>query len=175
MKYCSNCGRQLLDEAVICPGCGCPTGTYTQTQQNGQYQSQNNGWNNPQTAQTENLLRQISERYKINGIIWIVVASLQLIAGFLFNWVLCIIGGLNLFSAIADLNYSKTVITEPKNIVKKVKPLASPIISLVYNLVFGGVIGVAGSIYYLVALRSFILENENQLKQFDDDFQTNSI
>ena len=27
MKYCQMCGRELMDEAVICPGCGCPTGT----------------------------------------------------------------------------------------------------------------------------------------------------
>lgn len=23
MKYCSHCGREVLDDAVICPGCGC--------------------------------------------------------------------------------------------------------------------------------------------------------
>ena len=26
MKYCSKCGKELLDEAVICPQCGCHTG-----------------------------------------------------------------------------------------------------------------------------------------------------
>lgn len=26
MKYCEKCGNQLLDEAVICPKCGCPAG-----------------------------------------------------------------------------------------------------------------------------------------------------
>ncbi len=25
MKYCSKCGKELVDEAVICIGCGCPT------------------------------------------------------------------------------------------------------------------------------------------------------
>lgn len=25
MKYCSKCGKELFDEAVICPGCGCKT------------------------------------------------------------------------------------------------------------------------------------------------------
>ena len=25
MKYCSHCGKELFDEAIICPGCGCPT------------------------------------------------------------------------------------------------------------------------------------------------------
>ncbi len=23
MKYCSHCGKQVLDDAIICPGCGC--------------------------------------------------------------------------------------------------------------------------------------------------------
>ena len=23
MKYCQHCGKEILDEAVICPGCGC--------------------------------------------------------------------------------------------------------------------------------------------------------
>ena len=26
MKYCSKCGKELFDEAVICPGCGCAVG-----------------------------------------------------------------------------------------------------------------------------------------------------
>ena len=24
MKYCTKCGNELLDEAVVCPKCGCP-------------------------------------------------------------------------------------------------------------------------------------------------------
>lgn len=24
MKFCEKCGKELFDEAVICPGCGCP-------------------------------------------------------------------------------------------------------------------------------------------------------
>lgn len=24
MKYCSHCGNEIMDEAVICPKCGCP-------------------------------------------------------------------------------------------------------------------------------------------------------
>ncbi len=30
MKFCSKCGKQLMDESVICPGCGCPTADYAQ-------------------------------------------------------------------------------------------------------------------------------------------------
>lgn len=38
MKYCSKCGKELVDEAVICVGCGCPVSgapaPATQTSQN---------------------------------------------------------------------------------------------------------------------------------------------
>ena len=27
MKFCSKCGKELMDETVICPGCGCATGS----------------------------------------------------------------------------------------------------------------------------------------------------
>ena len=30
MKYCSKCGKELLDEAVVCPGCGCAVGNPNQ-------------------------------------------------------------------------------------------------------------------------------------------------
>ena len=33
MKYCSKCGKQLFDEAVICPGCGCSTAPQAPVQQ----------------------------------------------------------------------------------------------------------------------------------------------
>ena len=27
MKYCTHCGKELLDEAIFCPGCGCTVET----------------------------------------------------------------------------------------------------------------------------------------------------
>jgi len=26
MKYCQKCGREIFDEAIVCPGCGCAVG-----------------------------------------------------------------------------------------------------------------------------------------------------
>lgn len=41
MKYCGHCGAELLDEAVICPKCGCPVGGA-----NNMYaKSKSNSWN----------------------------------------------------------------------------------------------------------------------------------
>ena len=59
------------------------------------------------------------------------------------------------------MNYSKEIIQNPVGIVDKFKPITGPIIVLVYNLIFGGVIGVVGSIYYFIAIRNFILTNES--------------
>ena len=55
----------------------------------------------------------------------------------------------------------------PKDIIKATKPLAVPIIVLVYNILIGGIIGIVGSIYYLIAIRNFVIENESYFAQFD--------
>ena len=48
MKYCSKCGKELMDEATICNGCGCPVaGAPAQNYQNNQpYQAYPNYQNN---------------------------------------------------------------------------------------------------------------------------------
>lgn len=37
MKYCSHCGSELLDDAVVCPKCGCAA----ESQENSVPQNQN--------------------------------------------------------------------------------------------------------------------------------------
>ena len=40
MKYCQKCGKELMDEAVICPNCGCPQNSpSTQSNDSGSF-----GW-----------------------------------------------------------------------------------------------------------------------------------
>lgn len=34
MKYCEHCGRELMDNAVICPGCGCALSTMEEDKPN---------------------------------------------------------------------------------------------------------------------------------------------
>ena len=33
MKFCSKCGKEILDEAVVCPGCGCAVTSAPQSNQ----------------------------------------------------------------------------------------------------------------------------------------------
>lgn len=144
MKYCTHCGKELPDEAILCIGCGCAVGHFTGLP----------------SFDTSKLVQQLSQRININGIIWLVIGILQIFGGIFFNWFLLIVGVLNIISALNDISYSKTVLKNQSGIVSKFEPLAGSIITLVYNLVIGGVIGVIGSIYYFVQIRNFVMENK---------------
>lgn len=145
MKYCTHCGKELFDEAAICPGCGCAC----------------NG-SQPGATQSD-LVVKLSEKVKTNGIIWLVIGIVQIVAGLFLNWFLLVVGALNIISSVQDMNYSKTMLEDSSGIVEKYEPLTGPIITLIYNLIFGGVIGVIGSIYYFVGIRSFVMENKAAL------------
>lgn len=148
MKYCTHCGKELMDEAVVCPGCGCAVG------------GKNANAGNHATVDRMTLLNTLSQRLQINGIIWIVIAAIQILGGIFINWFLLIVGVLNIISSIQDIKYSKTLLENPKGIVAKFEPLTGPVITLVYNLLIGGVIGVVGSIYYFLAIRNYVMENK---------------
>lgn len=49
MKYCIHCGKQVLDDAIICPGCGC---SVQYGNMNG-YNSQSGGAQNNNNAQQQ--------------------------------------------------------------------------------------------------------------------------
>lgn len=188
MKYCVHCGRELLDEAVICPGCGCAAGgPYAQSPPpRAAYCTRCGMQIGPQATFCTNcgcpvggavplanraaMLSTLSEKVKTNGIIWIVIASVQIVAGifgiFYDWWWVLIVGVLNLISAIQDLNYSKTMLANPTGIVAKFEPLAGAIVVLVYNVLFGGLIGVIGSVYYLVGIRSYVMDNRDVFASF---------
>jgi len=155
VKYCTHCGKELLDEAVICVGCGCAVG------------GQNNQTANNIVADGTALLNTLSQRLNTNGIIWLVIGILQILGGIFFNWFLLIVGVLNIISSVQDMQYSKTLLENPTGIVAKFEPLTGPIITLVYNLVIGGVIGVVGSIYYFLAIRNYVMENKQFFASLD--------
>lgn len=148
MKYCTHCGKELFDEAVICVGCGCAV--------NDQNIMAVKNLSSAGTA----LLNTLSQRVNTNGIIWLVIGILQILGGLFINWFLLIVGALNVISSIQDMQYSKTLQEDPTGIVERYEPLAGPIITLVYNLIFGGIIGVVGSIYYFVQIRSFVMQHK---------------
>lgn len=155
MKYCSHCGKEILDEAVICVGCGCAVS-------GGNTQAANN-----QSINGTILLNTLSQRLNTNGIIWLVIGILQILGGLFINEFLLIVGVLNIISSVQDMQYSKALLEKPNGIVAKFEPLTGPIITLVYNIVIGGVIGVVGSIYYFFAIRNYVMENKQFFASLD--------
>ena len=144
-----------MDEAVICVGCGCAVpGAHSQST----YKP---------AVDSATLLNTLSQRVNTNGIIWLVIGILQILGGLFINWFLLIVGVLNIVSSVQDMNYSKTVLENPTGIVAKFEPITGPVITLIYNLLIGGVIGVIGSIYYFVAIRNYVMENKQTFAGFD--------
>ena len=84
MKYCSHCGKQIMDEAVICVHCGCPVDNTVR----------------PQVKPPENpkeLLNTLSQRVQIGGILWIIIGSFQVLYALIllflfFDWFAAVIG-----------------------------------------------------------------------------------
>ncbi len=112
------------------------------------------------SAEKSAMLASLSNRYKLGAVIWIVIAISQIIIGINSEWFIALVGGINLYSAITDITYSKTLLTNPVGVVDKERPLVESLISLCYNAAFGGVVGVLGVAYYLAAIRNFVLQNE---------------
>lgn len=148
MKYCTHCGKQLLDEAIICLSCGCspPQDTIKNAQK---------------------LLNILSQRLHTNGIIWAAIGTLQILSGLFINWFIVVVGVLNIIAASNDIDYSKKMCIHPAGIVAKFQPILRPIIILIYNLFFGGIIGVAGTLYYFIAIREYVMENKEIFSVFD--------
>lgn len=156
-RYCTNCGNEVNENAVICVKCGCAIPKIET------YGSQA-GFN---PISSPSIVDTISHRIKTNGIIWIVIAGIQILLGLAIDWFMLIVGVLNLISAIQDIKFSKKFPYNPVGIVAKVKPLGGAIVTLIYNLVIGGIIGVAGSIYYLFAVRGYVLENKQAFLEIE--------
>lgn len=154
MAFCMNCGKQLAENESFCMNCGAPAGV------------QPNAAPQPTAAPMPivdegALLNTLSQRLNTGAIIWIVIGALQIFAGLFWNWWLAIVGVLNIVSSIKDMSYAKKIFADQKDIVKNFESVVEPIITLVYNLVIGGVVGVAGSIYYFVAIRGYVMENKD--------------
>jgi hypothetical protein len=130
-------------------------------------------WNAYRSPSPQNaLLTKLSERVKINSIIWFVIAAIQILIGLDGAVYTLIFGVLNIISAVNGMSYSKTILENPNGIVKNYESLTSPVITLVYNLAIGGVIGVVGSIYYFICIRGFVMENKDAFLALETQEET---
>lgn len=163
-RYCTYCGNEVNENAVVCVKCGCAIPN----------SCTNNNKINRIYISPETLVTTITQRIKTESIIWIVIGSLQILIGIL-NWFVLIVGILNLVSAICDLKFCKSFAQRPVGIVAKVKPIGGTIGVLIYNLLIGAGIGVLALIYYFIAVRGYVLENEQAFLEIENQCISSSI
>ena len=142
MKFCKTCGYGMDETVFQCSNCGSTMDVLN--------------------TMSDHKLRELSKRIRFNGIIWLIIGIFQVLSG-----AFILVGILNIFSAISDLKTSKTIFTYRVGLVGAYTPMLSPIIVFIYNLIFGGVVGVVGSLYYFFCIRGYVMDNKeyfNSLK-----------
>lgn len=109
----------------------------------------------------QSVTKSLSEKEKIAAIIWLIIGILQC-----FSFVFILSGAWNIYAAITRFKRSNSVLQPWKGIVNTYdKELTGIIISIVVNVIFGGVIGVAGALYDLFAVRDYVLKNRKVFEE----------
>lgn len=160
MKYCHHCGTQLDDNTKFCSRCGKST--------TGEPKTSAQGASASQAKTDEDIVKTLSDRLQISGIIWIIIGAIQIIIGLCGTIIPIIVGVLNIISAVNDLKNSKRILTDPTGIVAAYEPITMPIVVLAYNLLVGGVIGVIGSIYHLLCIREHVVKNKDKFLELEN-------
>ena len=143
--------------------------------------------NQPYYPPQKNIVEQLSGKVRTDAIIWTVIACIQYIFGliliiqnsgmydsdetsaFVMGILMILVAIFNTIISTANFKYSREVLQNPAGIVNRFMPVGSLIATLIYNIFFGGIIGIAGSIYAFT-IRSFVLTNEAQFIQIEQQF-----
>ena len=162
-KFCENCGSELVEGNKFCPSCGADV--YNKSSDN-----VNNVINSPEKVRK--LITQLSQKNQTNAIIWGAFGVVQIIIamctityyGFATGIWTLVVGILNVYSGYKDFTYSKELLKKPVAIISRYESATPIVIALIYNLIFGGIIGIAGSLYE-ISIRNFVLNNKTEFEQ----------
>ena len=161
---CSECGKEYSDKAMACPNCGNPTRVahapaqpqYAATAQN-------------PTPTASQYAEKLATKEQTSGIIWTVVAIIQVIIGLCGAWITLIVAVVNGIFAYNSFQKAKKVRNPYPGMVEEYeKQLTGFICALVYNAILGGVIGIAGNIYDLMT-RNYVLTNRTVFEALAED------
>ena len=112
------------------------------------------------------------QKNQTNAIIWGALGVVQIIIamctityyGFATGIWTLVVGILNVYSGYKDFTYSKELLKKPVAIISRYESATPIVIALIYNLIFGGIIGIAGSLYE-ISIRNFVLNNKTEFEQ----------
>ena len=110
-------------------------------------------------------VKTLSEREQLSAILWLIIGILQVIT---IAGVVC--GVWNIYCAYCRFKQSKAVLTPYPGLVQSYdKWMTNIIISIVINVILGGVIGVAAAIFDLIGIRGYVLENKQIFEEAEMD------
>ena len=84
MKYCVHCGKQVLDDAIICPGCGCSV-QYGNQGGNNNGNMYKGGAKNNNNAQQQQQAPQYADNYSGMSIAGMVLAFFSPLIGLILS------------------------------------------------------------------------------------------
>ncbi len=106
--------------------------------------------------QRKDAYKSLADKEKISFVIWLVIGIIQCLSFF------AIIAGVwNIYAAITTYQFSKQLDRCPRGVYKRYdNQMTSLIISLILNILFGGIIGVAGTVYDYFT-RDYVMKNRD--------------
>lgn len=111
------------------------------------------------------LAKTLSEREQLSAILWLIIGIIQVIS---CAGVVC--GVWNIYCAYCRFKQSKAVLTPYPGLVQSYdKWMTNIIISIVINVILGGVIGVAAAIFDMIGIRGYVLENKQAFEEMEAD------
>lgn len=169
--FCIKCGKQIEENATFCSGCGTSVSGMSN---HGALNTTGNVYTDGSTMQQGPVHETPRMRYfkeslgnkeMVSGILWVCVGGLQILISIFAFWYLIFVGIWNVVIGIMRINQKSQLLNKSGAIIYNEYSgrLASIIICLVANLLFGGIIGVAGAIYDLV-VRNYVMENRDLLR-----------
>lgn len=168
IRFCEQCGAEIIQGAVYCSNCGnkidyaIPENRDTETYEwQGLFQ---NGIH---------VIHKISSKEKISTGIWVGIACVQALLGFIFHfaWLAAL---WNFLACFMNYRFIKKMNVYPVGVYTHYNDLLFSIIStMIFNIVVGGIIGVIGGIYDLT-IRSYAMQNKEALLCVDAVYTQNS-
>lgn len=150
-NFCTKCGNKLVGNAAYCSTCGAPVKTIIAQRENN----------------VVDCIKTLSLKEQISGIVWIVVAFFQIIIGYIGSFAFLVLGISNIFTGIARLKQSQKVLTPYDGMIKEYENRWKAfIVSLIFNLLIGGVVGFMCSVATICEInaRNYALKNKDLLR-----------
>lgn len=151
--FCCHCGTKLTGEPRFCSACGRELYRESAVQR---YEDAHN--------QIGDVLSQISDKERTAGIIWAVVAFIQVVAGLFVNWAILLLGIYNTIAAISRFRQSKKVLEPYPTLVQNYeKSIVWIVIFFIANFLGGAIIGSIGAVFDYMT-RQYVLKNRHVLE-----------